>query len=141
MAPDRSFRMWRPSDRQWWSLVVVALFIVFAWPPATGKSLAMTVVNWAVDPWGALPVLPPPLGRGASDDVEAVEAHDAEVRRFDEFNMKGGWTRRRLVLKVATDPFDKSITRQVLSAFGVMSALLVWRQATRRADKATGFRL
>ena len=67
--------------------------------------------------------------------------HDAEVRRFDEFNMKGGWTRRRLVLKVATDPFDKSITRQVLSAFGVMSALLVWRQATRRADKATGFRL
>ena len=131
MAPDKSLRMWRPTDGQWWSLVMVALFIVFAWPPASGKSLGMTVVNWAVDPWGELPILPPPLGRGASDDVEAVEAHDAEVRRFDELNMKGGWTRRRLLLKVANDPFDKSITRQVLSALAILSALVFWRVAGR----------
>ena len=120
-----------PTPWHWWSIVVAALAIVVMWPPVDGKSLGMTVVNWAVDPWGELPILPPPLGRGASDDVEAVEAHDAEVRRFDEFNMKGGWTRRRLLLKVANDPFDKSITRQLLSGLAVLSALVFWRVAGR----------
>ena len=129
--------MLRPTDAQWWSLVMVALFVVFAWPPATGKSLAMTIVNWAVDPWSELPVLPPPLGRGASDDVEAVEAHDAEVRRFDARYLEGGWTRRRLLLKVANDPFDKSTTRQILTALAVLSALVIWRASARRRPMTT----
>ena len=124
--------MWRPSDGQWWALVAVALVIVLAWPPASGKSLAMKIVNWAVDPSGALPILPPQLGPGSSDDVAAVDEHDAVVRQYDAVYLQGGWTRRRLLLKVADDPFDKSTTRQVLSALGVLGALVTWRLAARR---------
>jgi hypothetical protein len=42
--------MWQPNNVQWWLLVIVSLFIVFVWPPRDDKSLALKVVNWAVDP-------------------------------------------------------------------------------------------
>lgn len=119
--------MWRPNNLEWWCLVVVALFTVAAWPPAEGKSLAMKLVNWAVDPSNELPVLPPQLGFGMGDDVEAVNARDAIVRQYDLLHMQGGWTRRRLLLKVADDPFEKSTSRQLLAGVAVLSALLVWR--------------
>lgn len=124
--------MWRPTSRQWWWLLAVALLIVVAWPPDRGKSLAMKAVNWAVDPWNELPVLPPQLGFGAGDDVEAVNARDAVVRAYDALYAKGGWTRRRLQLKVADDPFDASTTRQLLAALGVVSLLLAWRFSPAR---------
>lgn len=123
--------MRQPNNVQWWSLVIVAMFIVAAWPPAQGKSLGMTIVNWAVDPNGELPVLPPPLGFGVGDDVDAVNARDEVVREYDMLYMQGGWTRRRLVWKVANDPFNKATTRQVLSAVGVLAALLAWRVGGR----------
>lgn len=119
--------MRQPNNVQWWSLVIVAMFIVAAWPPAQGKSLGMTIVNWAVDPLGELPILPPPLGFGVGDDVDAVNARDEVVRQYDILYMQGGWTRRRLLWKVANDPFKKATTRQVLSAIGVLAALLAWR--------------
>lgn len=123
--------MRQPNNVQWWSLVIVAMFIVAAWPPAQGKSLGMTIVNWAVDPKGELPVLPPPLGFGVGDDVDAVNARDEVVREYDMLYMQGGWTRRRLVWKVANDPFNKATTRQVLSAVGVLAVLLAWRVGGR----------
>jgi hypothetical protein len=119
--------MWRPNNLQWLGLVLVALFIVAMWPPSDGKSLAMTFVNWAVDPWDRLPVLPPQLGLGVGDDVEAVNARDAIVRSYDSLYLQGGWTRRRLRLKVASDPFDKATTRQLFTVLGVLTAMLVWR--------------
>jgi hypothetical protein len=119
--------MRRPTNLQWWWLAIVAVFIVAAWPPTHGKSLATKVVNRAVDPWNELPVLPPQLGFGAGDDVEAVNARDAVVRQYDALYMQGGWTRRRLLLKVADDPFDASTTRQLLTGLGVVSLLLAWR--------------
>jgi hypothetical protein len=119
--------MWRPNQLQWLCLVAVALFVVAAWPPGEGKSLAMKAVNWTVDPWNELPVLPPQLGLGVGDDVEAVNARDAVVRRYDSLYLKGGWTRRRLLLKAADDPFDKATTRQVLMAIGVLTAMVAWR--------------
>jgi len=123
--------MWQPTNRQWWCLTVVALLIVLAWPPDTGRSLAAKFVNWAADPFGELPVLPPQLGLGAGDDVEAVNARDAIVRHYDELYMQGGWTRRRLLLKVARDPLPPATTRQLLATLGVMTVLLVWRSAVR----------
>ncbi len=123
--------MRRPTNLQWWWLTLAAVFIVAAWPPDNGKSLATKVVNWAVDPWNELPVLPPQLGLGAGDDVEAVNARDAVVRQYDELYMQGGRTRRRLLLKVARDPFDASTTRQLLTGLGVLSLLLAWRFAGR----------
>ena len=125
--------MWQPNNLQWWILVSVALFIVIAWPPAEDRSLAFKFVNWAVDPRDELPVLPPQLGFGVGDDPVAVAEHDAQVQHYDELYAKGGWTRKRLELKVATDPFNASTERQLLVAFGVLSALVVWRFAGKKA--------
>ena len=123
--------MWQPTNAQWWCLAIVALLIVAAWPPRDDRSLATKFVNWAVDPFDELPTLPPQLGPGIGDDLEAVNARDAIVRRYDELYMEGGWTRQRLLLKVAGDPLRPSTTRQLLAGLGVVTVLLVWRSAVR----------
>jgi len=87
----------------------------------------MKFVNWAVDPGGRLPTLPPPYGPGEGDDLQAVNAHDLQTRMYDELYEKGGWTRMRLELKEAGDPFDAGTERQMLVAFGVVAGFLVWR--------------
>lgn len=125
--------MWQPNNLQWWILVIVALFIVFVWPPAEDRSLAFKFVNWAVDPRDELPVLPEQLGFGIGDDPAAVAEHDAQVQHYDELYQRGGWTRKRLELKVAGDPFNTSTERQLLVMFGVLSAFLVWRFGGRKA--------
>ena len=71
--------MWQPNNVQWWMLAVVTLLIVCAWPPQDDRSLAMKIVNWAVDPDGTLPVLPDPLALGHGDDPDAVAEHDVQV--------------------------------------------------------------
>ena len=124
--------MWQPRNAPWWCLVVVALLVVFVWPPRGDKSLAVKVVNWAVDPFSELPVLPAQLGLGVGDDVEAVNARDTIVQHYDELYLRGGWTRRRLRLKVATDPLNPATERQVLTGIGVLTAFLVWRFAARK---------
>jgi hypothetical protein len=124
--------MWQPNNLQWWILVVVALLIVFVWPPSEDKSLALKFVNWVVDPRDELPVLPAQLALGLGDDPDAVSQHDAEVQRYDALYLKGGWTRKRLELKVAEDPFNPSTERQVLTLVGVVTAFLAWRFAGGR---------
>jgi hypothetical protein len=124
--------VWRPGNFQWWTLVIVALLIVFVWPPGQGKSLAVKFVNWAVDPRNELPILPEQLALGLGDDPDAVSAHDLQTQQYDALYLKGGWTRRRLELKVANDPFDPSTERQVLTAFGVLTAFVAWRMAGNR---------
>jgi hypothetical protein len=119
--------MWQANNRQWWILLVVALLLVALWPPAEDRSLALKLVNWIVDPADSLPTLPPPLSFGRSDDYAAVEAHDLQTRMYDELYAKGGWTRRRLELKVAGDPFNAATERQLLVGVGVLTAFLVWR--------------
>ena len=119
--------MWRPTNAQWWILIVAALLIVFAWPPRDEKSLALKFVNWVVDPKGELPVLPNQLALGQGDDPDAVSAHDLQTQAYDAAYLKGGWSRRRLELKVADDPFNPATERQILIAFGVATAFLVWR--------------
>ena len=123
--------MWQPNNVQWWMLAVVTLVIVCAWPPQDDRSLAMKNVNWAVDPAGTLPVLPDPLALGHGDDPDAVAEHDVQVQRYDEMYLKGGWTRKRLELKVARDPFTPATERQVLALIAVVTALLVWRTGAR----------
>ena len=119
--------MWRPGNGQWWLLVCVVLFVVCAWPPQDDRSLAAKFVNWGVDPTDALPVLPDQLALGQGDNPDAVAEHDIQVQQYDALYMKGGWTRRRLLLKVARDPFTPGTERQLLLAFAALTALLVWR--------------
>ena len=124
----------QPSNAQWWVLVTVSLCLVAAWPSDADKSLALKFVNWAVDPRGELPVLPGPLAPGQGDDVDAVDSHDLQTRTYDELYAKGGWTRKRLELKVANDPFEPGTERQVLTAIGVLTALLAWRLGGRKTN-------
>ena len=124
--------MWQPNNLQWWLLVGVALFIVGVWPPAGDRSLAVKFVNWAVDPRDVLPILPDQLALGLGDDPDAVNAHDMQVQRYDALYLQGGWTRKRLELKIAADPFNPSTERQMLIGFGVLTALAAWRWGGRK---------
>ena len=45
---------------------------------------------------------------------------------YDELYEKGGWTRMRLELKVARDPFNAATERQLLVAIAVIAGFLVW---------------
>ena len=110
-------------------LFVLALALTLAWPPVQGQSLAVTFVQWAVDPGGTLPILPGPFAPGLGDDLEAVNAHDLQTRMYDELYARGGLTRLRLELKVARDPFDPATERQVLTLVGVVAGFLIWRFA------------
>jgi hypothetical protein len=76
-------------------------------------------------------VLPDPLALGLGDDPAAVAAHDEQVQRYDAFYLRGGWTRRRLELKVASDPVDPTTERQVLTVAAVVTAFLLWRRGPR----------
>jgi len=119
--------VWQPTNRQWWVLVVVVLFVIAAWPPQDDRSLAAKFVNWAVDPSDALPVLPDQLGLGEGDNPDAVNARDIQVQQYDALYAKGGWTRQRLLLKVARDPMNPGTERQLLLALAALTALVVWR--------------
>jgi hypothetical protein len=121
----------QPTNIQWWLIVVVALFVVCAWPPGDDKSLAVKLVNWVVDPRGELPILPDQLALGRGDDPDAVYARDLQVQQYDALYLKGGWTRRRLELKVARDPFNPATERQMLTGLVVVTALLAWRLRDR----------
>jgi hypothetical protein len=118
-----------PTPWQWRSILTAALAIVVLWPPAEGRSLGVMFVNWAADPAGELPVLPPQLPMGAGDDPYAVERRDDLVRRYDALWAEGGWTRRRLQLKVAREPLAPSTLRQLLLAAAVVLAAITWRVA------------
>jgi hypothetical protein len=124
--------MWQPNNTQWWALVVVAMLIVVLWPPRDDRSLAMKFVNWAVDPRNDLPTLPDQLGFGVGDDPDAVYRHDLQVQQYDALYLQGGWTRLRLQLKVAGDPFNPATERQLLVGLGALTALVAWRWRGRR---------
>lgn len=122
----------RATSFQWWFLTTVALLIVFLWPPRDHKSLALKFVNWVVDPRDELPILPDQLPLGSGDDPAAVAIHDIQTQQHDALYQKGGWTRMRLELKVASDPLDPSTERQLLTGVAVVTAFLGWRWGGRK---------
>jgi len=123
------------KSAQWWSLLSAALLIVLVWPPSGDKSLAMKAVNWAVDPRGQLPTRPRPLAIEFSDDPEVLTEHALQLQEYDALYAQGGWTRKRLELKVADDPFNPATERQLLTGMAVAVAFLAWRLgATRRRE-------
>jgi hypothetical protein len=119
--------MWQPNRAQWSIIWTVAALLVLAWPPDTGRSLAVKTVNWAVDPAGALPQLPPPLPMGLDDNGDAVAAHDAEEAEYYRLHNRSRTLRWRMDLKTAGEPLDPSTERQLLVGIAVLSALGVWR--------------
>jgi len=103
---------------QWWMLLAVALLLVIVWPSDNDRSLAMKVINWAVDPADDLPTLPGPLAFGQGDDLAAVNAHDLQTRMYDELT--------------------PSTERQVLVAIAVVAGFVVWRVGARPGSGRTG---
>lgn len=124
--------MWQPSRRQWTVIWFVALLAVLAWPPDTGRSLGVKILNWAADPRGTLPALPASLPMGLDDDGEAVAEHDMLENAYYHFRERSTLTRWRMDLKNASDPFDAATERQLLVGVAVIAALLVWRMEARR---------
>ena len=53
-----------------WMALAVALLVVVAWPPERGRSLVVSAINWAVDPWDQLPTLPPQLVRAVAQALD-----------------------------------------------------------------------
>src|SRR5260370_24331868 len=76
-SDDAAVRMWQPNRRQWAIIWATTMLLVLAWPPASGRSLGIKMLNLAVDPTGSLPTYPPPLPVGLADDGDAVAPHDA----------------------------------------------------------------
>jgi hypothetical protein len=124
--------MWQPSGRQWWIIWTAAIAIVLGWPPTSGRSLGVKMVNWAVDPADTLPTLPPPLAMGLDDNGDAVTEHDALEADYHHAREASALQRWRMDLKVASDPWSPTTERQILVGLGVMAALVVWRLEANR---------
>jgi hypothetical protein len=122
--------VWQPNKVQWRVIWLVAVLIILSWPPDQGRSLGMKAVNWLVDPLNSLPTPPSPLPIGLDDNGDAVAAHDAEESEYYRVYESSGFTRLRMKLKSAADPFDPGTERQILVGIGVLSALAVWRLNT-----------
>ncbi len=117
------------GNTQRWFLITLALLIVFVWPPSGDRSLASKAVNWAVDPRGELPIRPRPLAIEFSDDPDLITEHAVQLWDYDSLYAKGGWTRKRLELKVASDPFNPATERQLLTGIAIVVAFLAWRRS------------
>ena len=124
--------MWQPSRGQWTLITLVALMVVLAWPPDSGRSLGAKLVNWAVDPRHQLPELPDALPMALDDDGDAVTEHDMAEAAYNHARERSVITRWRLDLKAAEDPFSPSTQRQLLVALSVLGALVVWRMDASR---------
>ena len=64
--------MWQPNRAQWPIIWAAALLLVLGWPPENGRSLGLKLVNWATDPSGSLPSMPPPLPMALTGDLERI---------------------------------------------------------------------
>jgi len=119
--------MWQPNRAQWSIIWSVALLTILAWPPAEGRSLIVTAINWAVDPANTLPTLPAPLPMSLDDNGDAVTAHDAEETAYYQLLERSAATRWRIRLKDAADPIAPATERQLLVGLVILGALAVWR--------------
>ena len=81
--------------------------------------------------------MPPPLPPGLGDDGDAVAAHDALEAEYYRLYNSSSWTRWRMDVKAAGDPFDPTTERQWLIAIAVVAALLTWRLGRASAPKSS----
>ena len=119
--------MWQPNKAQWRIIWIVAVFLIFSWPPDKGRSLGVKVANWIADPRNTLPPMPQPLPIALDDNGDAVTEHDALEAEYYRQYQSSALTRFRMSLKEATDPFEPSTERQILAGIGILSALAVWK--------------
>jgi hypothetical protein len=122
----------QPNRAQWTVIWIVALLVILAWPPSEGRSLGVKLLNWSVDPRGALPALPEQLPPGLDDNGDAVTEHDLLEQEYYRARDRSPMTRWRMEMKEWTDPITPQTERQLLVAIVVLGALLTWRLAGAR---------
>lgn len=123
--------MWRPNTTQWRLIWGLAAVIVLFWPAQGSRSLAIKAINWIADPTGKLPRLPPAFSLEDGEDPVAVNAHDSQEADYNRAYASSGFVRLRLRLRDLEDPFEPSTQQQILVAFAVLGALLIWRLGSR----------
>jgi hypothetical protein len=119
--------MFQPNKRQWRVIWVVAAAVLLLWPLSDSPSLAVKTVHFAADPLGRLPVLPEPLPMGLGDDADIVMEHDLRTQEYYDAYESSAWVRTRMKLRDWRPRVATSTERQILIAFTVLGALLVWR--------------
>jgi hypothetical protein len=124
--------MWQPTRAQWSVIWTVAVLAILAWPPDKGRSLGVKALNWAVDPTGALPALPPSLPRSLDDDGDAVTAHDALESEYYRRRDSSAAVRWRMQAKEMGDPLETVTQRQLIAGVLGLSVLAVWKLDARR---------
>jgi hypothetical protein len=134
---DKIRLVWQPNPAQWRIIVLVALLIIFSWPPDQGRSLGVKAINRLADPTHSLAVLPDPLPIGLDDNGDAVAEHDATEAEYYRQYSSSSLTRLRMNLKSATDPLDAATARQILVGIAILAALAIWR-LDRKVPGRTG---
>ena len=119
--------MWQPNSAQWRIIWIIAVLLILFWPPDKGRSLGVQIANWIADPRHSLPSMPEPLPIALDDNGDAVTEHDAQAAEYYRQYESSSWTRFRMKLKEATEPFDPSTERQILAGIGILSARAIWR--------------
>lgn len=117
----------QPNKKQWRVIWAVAVVLILFWPLEGARSLAVKAVNFAADPLSNLPTLPQPLPLGLGDNADAVILYDQQVTEYYEAWDSSPWIRARIRMRDWRDPLDPTTERQILVAFAVLGALLVWR--------------
>jgi len=130
--------MAHPNKHQWRVIWAIALVLLLFWPLEGARSLAVKTVNFVADPLSNLPVLPPPLPMGLGDNADAVIRYDQQVTEYYEAWDSSPWIRVRIRLRDWRDPLDATTERQLLVAFAVLGALLVWRLGGRDRHEDDG---
>jgi hypothetical protein len=97
--------MFQPNKRQWRVIWVVATAVLLLWPLGDSPSLPM----------------------GVGDDGEAVMQHDMQTAQYYDAWDSSAWTRTRIRVRDWRPGVSPATERQILIAFVVLSALLVWR--------------
>jgi hypothetical protein len=105
----------------------VSISLILFWPPERGRSLAIKTANWLADPGDSLQALPPLLPIGLDDNGDAVAVHDAQQAEYYRQYESSRWTRLRMKLKDAAEPFDATTERQILAGIGILGVLVLWR--------------
>lgn len=109
---------------------MAAVWVILSWPDVSG-SLAVKAINWIADPFQSLPAEPRPIPMGLGDNVEAIQAHDAQEAEYYRVHDSSEFGRLRLWLRDLQDPLDPSTERQLVMGFAVAAALGIWRLDSR----------
>ena len=119
-----------PPTRSMARAVVVVNSSMLARVPGPAEREATDAESYPADNIAELVgagVLTAPLPIGLDDNGDAVTEHDALEAEYYRQYTSSSFTRLRLRLKSASEPFEPATERQILVGIAVLSVLAIWR--------------